>query len=201
MENKKNLFKKIEQIGGFFVVALLLFRFLFGTGLNGLLITALVLMAIYYMWFGFFIFTRASMLDLATPKSRSKFSAFMIASSILMGLVYSFCTISIVYGVFFYQGMNFMLGFSFLLVFFASSFTLVYHRLNREEGGYLRQFYRRSALLGLFCLAMWVTPVDTRLEVLFRKHPDFIEAYKNFRANPGDEQAEEHLKTVRSHFR
>jgi hypothetical protein len=201
MENKKNIFNKTERIGGLIVVALLLFRFLFGTGLNGLLITSLVLMAIYYMWFGFLIFTRASISDLATPKSRSKFSPFMIASSILMGLVYSFCTIAIVYGVFFYQGMNFMLGFSFLLVFFASSFTLFYHRLNLEEGEYLRQFYRRSALLGLFCLAMWITPVDARLEILFRKHPDFIEAYKNYRANPDDPQAEEQFKNVRSRFR
>jgi hypothetical protein len=74
MENKKNIFNKTERIGGLIVVALLLFRFLFGTALNGLLITSLVLMAIYYMWFGFFIFTRASISDLATPKSRSKFS-------------------------------------------------------------------------------------------------------------------------------
>jgi len=182
-------------------IGLLAFRFAFGTALNGLLITALVFLAIYYMWFGFFIFNRASLRDLATPKSRSKFTPFMVASGILMGLIYSFCTISIIYGIYFYQAMNFMLAAGFFFVLFATSFTLVYHRLNPQDAPYLRQFYRRSAILGLFCLFMWITPVDTRLQLLFRKHPDFIEAYKNYRINPDDPQAEERLKTARSLFR
>ncbi len=201
MENNKTTFKKIEYYGGLITLALLVFRFVFGTALNGLLITALVLMAIYYMWFGFFIFNRASLRDLATPKSRSKFTPFMIASGILMSLIYSFCTIAIIYGIYFYQAMNFMLATGFFFVLFATSFTLVYHRLNKEDAAYLRQFYRRSAILGLFCLFMWLTPVDTRLQILFRKHPDFIEAYKDYHANPGDTQAEERLKAARSLFR
>jgi len=186
---------------GLITIGLVMFRFAFGTALNGLLITAMVLLAIFYMWFGFFIFNRASLQDLATPKSRSKFTPFMVASGILMGLIYSFCTIAIMYGIYFYQGMNFMLATGFFFVVFATSFTLVYHRLNRQDAPYLRQFYRRSAILGLFCLFMWITPVDTRLQLLFRKHPDFIEAYKNYRANPNDSHAEESLKTARSLFR
>lgn len=201
MDNYNTVFKKIEFYMGLITIGLVAFRFAFGTALNGLLITALVLMAIYYMWFGFFIFNRASLVDLATPKSRSKFTPFMVASGILMGLIYSFCTIAIIYGIYFYQGMNFMLAAGFFFVVFATSFTLVYHRLNRQDAPYLRQFYRRSAILGLFCLFMWITPVDARLQLLFRKHPDFIEAFKNYRTNPDDPQAEERLKNARSLFR
>jgi hypothetical protein len=201
MKAKNTVFKKIELYGSLVTLALLLFRLIFGTGLNGLLITALVVMAIFYMGFGFFIFTGRTLRDLATPQSRSSFKPFRIASSILMGLVYSFCTIAILHGVFFYDSMNFMLAFAFFLTFLATSFTLVYHKLNPEDGPYLKQFYRRSAFLGLFCLIMWLTPVNTRLEVLFRKHPDFIEAYKDFRENPEDNQAEEALRRARSFFR
>lgn len=201
MEATKTIFRKIELYGWLISIALMLYRLIFGTGLNGMLITALVIMAIYYMWFGFFIFTGRSLRDLATPQSRKTFRPFRIASSILMGLVYSFCTIAILHGVFFYDSMNFMLAFAFFLTFLATSFTLVYHKLNPEDGPYLKQFYRRSAILGLFCLALWLTPVNTRLEVLFRKHPDFIEAYKQFKENPGDPQAEEALRQARSVFR
>ena len=201
MEATKTIFKKIELFLGLMTLALLLYRLLFGTGLNGMLITALVIMAIYYMWFGFFLFTGRSLRDLATPQSRKTFKPFRIASSILMGLVYSFCTIAILHGVFFYDSMNFMLAFAFFLTFLSASFTLVYHKLNPEDGPYLSQFYRRSAILGLFCLLMWLTPVNTRLEVLFRKHPDFIEAYKQFKENPNDPLAEEALRQARSVFR
>jgi len=201
MDRGKTIFGKIEYYGALISIGLLLYRFLFGTALNGLLITALVLIAIYYMWFGFFIFTKASLRDLATPKSRRKFSPFVIVSSIIMGLIYSFCTIAIIYGVYFYKAMNFLLAASFFLVFIASGFTLFYHWLNKDEGCFLRPFYRRSAILGLFCLFMWITPIDTRLHMLFRQHPDFIEAYKNHLANPNDEQAEERLKTAKGQFR
>ncbi|MEE4176292.1 MAG: hypothetical protein V2I46_02160 [Bacteroides sp.] len=201
MEQNNTLFKKIEFYGALVTLALLIYRVVFGTGLNGLLITALVVMAIYYMWFGFFIFSGRSLRDLATPQSRKRISPFRIASSILMGLVYSFCTIAILYAVFFYEAMNFMLAFAFFLSLLATGFTLVYHKLNPEDGPYLRQFYQRSAILGLLCLAMWITPVNTRLKVLFRQHPDYIEAYQNYRANPDDEQAEEALRKARSFFR
>lgn len=201
MDKSKNLYRKFEYYAALFTIALLLFRFLFGTALNGLLITALVLMAIFYMWFGFFIFTGASVRELATPKSRSKFTPFMLASSIVMGLIYSLCTIAIIYGVYFYQGMNFMLGLAFILVFFATAVIIFYRWFSHDHTSYLKQYFRRSAVLGLFCLFMWLTPVNTRLHILFRHHPDFIEAYKNHRANPDDPLAEEQLKNVRSHFR
>ena len=201
MEKGKTLYGKIEYYGALITMGLLLYRFTFGTALNGLLITSLVLMAIYYMWFGFFIFTKASLFDLARPQTRRQFSPFVIVSSIIMGLVYSFCTIAIIYGVYFYKAMNFMLATGFFLVLIASGFTLVYHWLNKNDAHYIRPFYRRSAILGLFCLFMWITPIDTRLHMLFRQHPDFIEAYKNHLANPNDEQAEERLKTAKGQFR
>lgn len=201
MKQTNTIFRKIELYGALITLALLFYRLIFGTGLNGMLITALVVMAIYYMWFGFFIFSGRSLRDLATPQSRRTLKTFRIASSILMGLVYSFCTIAILYAVFFYDAMNFMLAFAFFLTFLATSFTLVYHKLNPEDGPYLRQFYRRSAILGLLCLALWLSPVNTRLQVLFRKHPDFIEAYQKYKNNPGDPQAEEALRRARSFFR
>ena len=201
MVKGKTIYDKIEYYGALITMGLLLYRFMFGTALNGLLITSLVLMAIYYMWFGFFLFTKASLRDMVTTQTRRQFSPFVIVSSIIMGLIYSFCTIAIIYGVYFYKAMNFMLASGFFLVLIASGFTLVYHWLNKNDGHYLLPFYRRSAILGLFCLFMWLTPIDTRLHILFRQHPDFIEAYKNYQANLNNEQAEEQLKTARGQFR
>lgn len=201
MDKSKSIYRKIEYYGALFTIALLLFRFLFGTALNGLLITALVFMSIFYMWFGFFLFSKVKIRDLATPKSRSQFIPFVLGSSLIMGLVYSVGTIAIIYGVYFYQGMNFMLGLAFFLILISTAVILLYHWLRGDQSGHLRQFYRRSAILGLFCLIMWLIPINTRLQILFRNHPDFIEAYKNYRANPDDPNADERLRTARSLFR
>lgn len=198
---ERTMFKRIELALSIIIVFLLLFRFVFGTALNALLLPALVLQAIHYMWFGFFLFSRVSLRDLATPKSRSQVSVFMVISSIIMGILYSISIIAIVYGIFFYTGMNYILIVSVLFLFSATAITIFYHWLNEADRPLLSQYYKRSAILGIFCFMLWVTPVDLRLEVLFRKHPDFIEAYRYYRENPQSEEAKNRMSEARSYFR
>jgi len=198
---ERTTFKRIELIVALLVFVLLVFRFIFGTALNGLLLITLVFLAIYYMWFGFFLFSRVALRDLATPKSRSQVSAFMVISSMLMGIIYSIASIAIVYGVFFYGGMNFMLSVAFFLIVVATGLTLFYHWLNQADRPLLFQYYKRSAILGLFCLSLLITPVDTRLQVLFHNHPEFIEAFKEVRSQPDSDEAKNKLREARSYFR
>jgi len=198
---ERTVFKRIEIVGTIAIVLLILFRFLFGTSLNGVLLVVLVFQTIYYMWFGFFLFSRVSLRDLATPKSRNQVSPFMVISSIIMGLVYSVATIAMVYGLFFYQGMNVVLSGAVLLIILSSGITLLYHWLNVADRPLLKQYYKRSFILGAFCLALWLTPVDTRLEILFKDYPEFVEAYKNLRDNPDNEEAQQRLREARSYFR
>jgi len=198
---ERTVFKRIGIVGTIAIVLLILFRFLFGTSLNGVLLVVLVFQTIYYMWFGFFLFSRVSLRDLATPKSRNQVSPFMVISSIIMGLVYSVATIAMVYGLFFYQGMNVVLSGAVLLIILSSGITLLYHWLNVADRPLLKQYYKRSFILGAFCLALWLTPVDTRLEILFKDYPEFVEAYKNLRDNPDNEEAQQRLREARSYFR
>jgi len=198
---ERTVFKRIEIVGTIAIVVLILFRFLIGTSLNGALLVALVFQTIYYMWFGFFLFSRVSLRDLATPKSRNQVSPFMVISSIIMGLIYSVATIAMVYGLFFYQGMNVVLSGAVLLIILSSGITLLYHWLNVADRPLLKQYYKRSFILGAFCLALWLTPVDTRLEILFKDYPEFVEAYKNLRDNPDNEEAKQRLREARSYFR
>jgi hypothetical protein len=198
---ERTILKRIERIGAMVVVFLVILRVWLGTEMNGILLTSLMLMAILYMWAGFFLFSRVSLRDLATPASRSQVSPFMIASSIIMGLIYSFCTLGVTFGIFFYSGMNFMLSASFFLLLATTAITLIYHWLNDADRPLLWQYYKRSAVLGLLCLTIWVIPVDTKLQFLFREHPQFIEAYRDYRENPDNPVVYERLKEARSYFR
>ncbi len=193
--------KRIEltaiAITGLFIVL----RLLFGAFLNAPLMVMLVLLSIYYLWFGFFLFNNVTNEQLLSKHGRNKFNIFNISSSIIMGVVYSFSVISIMFALFFYSGMNLVLGSAFFLLFLSLVFSFVYHKHYNVDKNYLYQFIIRSAAYGIICLFLFLAPVDKRLEALFHNHPEFIEAYKNYRENPDDPKAEDELRRQRNTFR
>lgn len=192
---------RTEKYFALVVVILLGYRITFGVALDFFLLTAITLMAVFYLWFGFFLFNKAMPLDLVDRHKRSVYTGFRTVSSILMGLVYSVCLIAILYAVFFYPRMQFMLGFSVFLLSASLMLTLVYHWLNRSDKPFLMQYYRRTAILGTLILITLIIPVDKRLEILYDDYPGFVEAYREYRENPDSFEALEKLRGERSKFR
>jgi len=94
-----------------------------------------------------------------------------------------------------------MLGLSFFIIFLSLTFSVIYDKYYKVDKQYLFQFYIRSAIYGIICLFLLLTPVERRAEILFRDHPEFVEAYKNYRENPEDPEAEEELRKQRNRFR
>ncbi len=193
--------KRVELTGIIITGLLIVLRIVFGTFFNASLMVMLVLMAIYYLWFGFFLFNNVTHEQLFTKHDRGKFNLFNISSSIIMGVVYSFTVISIMFALFFYSKMNLMLGSSFFLLLMSLIFSIIYQNYYNVEKKYLHQFYIRSAAYGIICLFLLLTPVEKRLKVLFSDHPNFIEAYLDYRENPDDPKAEEELRKQRNRFR
>lgn len=199
--NKSTSIATIEKFGLTAIALLLCFRIFFNTHLNIFLLSGITLLAVFYLWFGFFLFTKALPLDLIDKRKRAVFTPFKITSSIIMGVVYSLSLIAILYAFFFYPRMQLMLAFSFSLLVISTCLLIVYHRLNRSEWPYVKQFYTRSFLLGLFVLLILIVPVETRLDILYKDHPGFIEAYKDYHNDPNSTEALEKLRDERSKFR
>lgn len=193
--------KSVEKAGAFITGALLLFRVFFGMALDSYLLIGITLFAIFYLWFGFFIFTNAIPLDILDRRKRAEFTPFVITSSIFMGAVYSLGTISILYAIYFYPQMQLMLWFAFLLLLLSGAAMYLYNRLNPEKQVFCRQYFYRSAAYGVIILLLLVIPVETRLNVLYRKHPDFIESYMEYRKNPDVPENLQRLREERSRFR
>ena len=97
--------------------------------------------------------------------------------------------------------MEFMLGFSTALVLISLGLISLYYWFHRFEWIFLKQFFIRSAVIGTIILMFAYVPLDSRLKVLYRKHPGFIEAYKAYHADPGSEEALNLLREERSKFR
>ena len=95
------LVKKIEKIGQLVAGLLIFYRLIFGTSLDFFLLTSITMLAVYYLWMGFFIFTNAIPSDIIDRKKRAALTPLKIAVSIAMGVVYSVCIITILYAIFF----------------------------------------------------------------------------------------------------
>ncbi len=201
MKKQVTLINKTERFGGLLVMVLITARILIGIELNVALRLSLTLLSVFYMWFGFFIFNRTVPTDLITRKKNLLLNPFRITSSILMGLLYSFCTISLIFSFYFLKGMHLLVGLSTILVILATLLMGAYQWLTKADATYLRQFYLRSALFAILGITFLATPLQTRLEILYGKHPDFVEAYLNYTNNPQEDQAIENLREVRSRFR
>lgn len=193
--------KRIELYTIIITAILIGLRLIFGAFFNASLMVMLVMLAIYYMWFGFFLFNNVTHEQLISKHERTRFNLFNISSSIIMGVVYSFTVISVMFALFFYARMDMMLGIAFFLVFLSLVFSFFYDKHYHVDKKYITQFYIRSAAYGVICLFLLVTPVEKRLEVIFHNHPEFIEAYKAYRENPDDPQAENELRRQRNRFR
>ncbi len=192
--------RKFEKIGGAIVFLLFLLRIFVGTEFNVVLRLGLLTLSLFYLWFGFFLFNRIGFSDLLKKEARSKLNAFTISAGIVMGIVYSFCILSIIYVIYFYALMQFLVATAAVGVIAATFLLGVYNTLHMPIQKFYNQFYKRSLIIGSVIIALWLTPIDKRLEILFKNHPDFIEAYKEYRLDPSETNYEK-LKEARSLFK
>jgi hypothetical protein len=194
-------FSRIERTGSVLAAVLLCYRTVFNTQLDIFLLSVITLMAVFYLWSGFFLFTNALPFDIVDKKKRSAFTPFRITTSIIMGFIYSLSLISILYAYFFYPRMQLMLNLSFILLLISAAVITFYLYNNKDELLFVKQFYRRSVILGTFIFLIIIIPLETRLEILYNKHPGFIQAYIEYRKTPDSPETIEKLRSERSKFR
>ncbi len=201
MNNKDTLVNKFEKAGLATVIIIWVLRAAIGPMFNFTLLLTTTLLAIYYLWFGFFIFNKMQPLDLLYQHQHSHISRFHIVVGIVMGVVLSYSLIAIIFGFLFFPGIqNAMISAAVLLLLFTLS-VLACDMVKKRHRELCRRFYQRAAIVGVILTALLFTPLETRLSILFRDHPDFREAYLEYRENPDDKEAVERLRDERSKFR
>ncbi len=195
--------RKFEKPIGVVIVLLVLYSLFFGFEIN-LYVTlriGLIVVCIFYLWFGFFLFNRINFEDLLKKEVIRKLNVFKVSAGITMGVVYSFCTLAIMFSIYFYAGMNTLLGIAIIALISATALIGIYNTLNMPMQKFYNQFYRRSLVIGVFLLFIWFFPVEKRLSALYKNYPEFIEAYTNYQENPDDKKAEQKLREARNLFK
>jgi hypothetical protein len=195
--------RKFERTGGIIALGLFLYSAFFGFDINFyvLLRVGLIIMSIFYLWFGFFLFNRIGFTDLLRKEVRVKISAFKMTAGMVMGMVYSFCILAVMFGVYFYSHMGFMLAAAAISLLSSTLLIGVYNTLNMPLQSFYNQFYRRSLIIGIILFAIWFTPWEKRLEYLYKNYPEFVEAYQKHRKTPNEPGVKEAIKEARSLFK
>ncbi len=201
MGNNNTLISKFEKAGLVTVITVWLLRAWLGPGMNYTALVGTTLLSVYYLWFGFFIFNKLKPLDLLRQETTRKLSRFSITASIIMGVIISYTLIAILFGIFFFPGMQAVMVSAFTILVAFSLYIAVYQKLRKRRSEFCTRYFKRAALIGFFLLVLIAMPMEKRLSIFFRDHPGFIEAYLEYRQNPGSEEATDRLREERSRFR
>jgi len=201
MNNKDTLVNKFEKAGLVTVLIIWILRGAVGPAFNFALLITTTLLAIYYLWFGFFVFNKMQPLDLLYQKHHRAISRFHIAAGILMGIVLSYSLIAILFGFHFFPGMKTALISGGIILLFFTIFIAAYHSVKKRHQEICKRFYSRAAIIGFVLALLLFSPVDMRLSILFKDHPEFQEAYLEYLENPEDDKSIERLREERSKFR
>ncbi len=201
MKGNETLIDKLEKAGLVTVIIIWLLRVWLGPVLNFALLVTTTLLAVYYLWFGFFIFNGIQPLDLLQRHVRQMFNPFRITTSILMGFIMSYLLIAILFGFYFFPGSPAVMASAFGMLMAFMLALLFFYFIKRREVPHGRKFYIRTGLLLVGLLMLWLPPVEDRLNLLYREYPEFVEAYMEHMESPECPDAEERLREERSRFR
>ncbi len=193
--------RRIEITALVLISALILFRLFAGMQLHVILRILLVLISIFYMWFGFFLFTKMTVTDLSCSNKRKNLSPMKITGSITAGFIYSLSFIAIIHTLDFYKGMHFLPGLAFFLNLGVLGIVFFIFFMKKEKDPFFIQFIKRSSVMVVLFMIILLTPVGKRLAILYKDHPGFIEAYTAYMEDPDNPEKLNHLREERSAFR
>ncbi len=201
MKRPDTIINKLEKAGAITVIAVIGLRFFWGPLYNFPLLVGTSLLAVFYLWFGFFVFNKIQPLDLLYLEVRQTITPYKIIAPTLMGVVTSYALLAVIFGLFFYPGMQFMIVSTLIILIVFNTTIIALEYIRKSFHACSMRIYIRSAVLVLAMLALLIPPDEARLKVLFKHHPEFIEAYLDYQENPADEANLERLREKRSHFR
>ncbi len=201
MRQSDTLINKFEKAGIVTVLVVIGIRIWHGPETNFLLLVTTTILSIYYLWLGFFIFTGHKLFDLLDKSVVRHIKPLHIYIGIIMGILTSYALIAVLFGFFFYPSTHFLLGSAFVILTAFMLFLIVFQIVKRKWMTFFHRFYYRAVLFATILALLWLTPLETRLNMFFKEHDDFIEAYLNYTDNPDDEEALQRLRDERSRFR
>ncbi len=201
MHKRDTIINQLEKAGLITVILIWILRAWFGPVFNFTLLVTTTLLAVYYLWFGFFIFNKLQPADLLQHQVRQSITPFQVTTSILMGMITSYALIAIIFGFFFFPGIQMAIISAFVLIVVFTCFMLFHQIIKKKQLFFCKRYYIRIIVIGFFLILLGAPPLEYRLQLLFKDYPEFQQAYLDYRNNPDCEETKNRLREERSQFR
>ncbi len=201
MKVKDTIINKFEKAGMVTVIVIMLLRIWLGPITNTSLLVFTTLLSIYYLWFSFFIFNKLAPLQMLNKGIVQSLYPFQIYITIIMGIILSYALIAILAGFMFFPLMHKIMFWAFVALTGFTIYLALYQIITKKDLLFLQRYYYRAALYIVLLGLLLIPPVEKRVEILYKDHPEFIEAYLEWLENPDDEEVQERLRDIRSRFR
>tara|TARA_B100000780_G_C21122411_1_gene454784 strand:+ start:1782 stop:2369 length:588 start_codon:yes stop_codon:yes gene_type:complete len=178
--------RKVEILLGiitFIALTLNLFNIPYGEGLT---VLSLLLVSMLYFAFGFALFNKVGLRDLAKKDAFKGISQNRIIGAVLIGLSLSTAVIGILFKIQSWPGSSFNLGLGLFGLLIGSIVGLI--KYQKTNSPYYTSIFKRVGFYGSIAFVLMLIPNITWLEFREREHPEYIEAVKRAWDDPENQE-------------
>ena len=178
--------KKTERILLIIALVAILLKFMLIAG-SGLLITlALLSLAIIYYLLSFAFFNNTPLKEIFKKQSYNGISVLRIIGTIGFGLSLSTVVVGILFVLQSWNGGRMYL-LSGLITLLLCTIVAIFRWIKNRSNSY-NVLFSRAAIMGCIGLLLQLTPEMTLFKVLHRNHPAYVEAVRNLKNDPNNEE-------------
>lgn len=178
--------KRTELIMAAVALIALVLNLMLIPGSTSVLTLTLLLFTVFYLVFGFAILNGIGLKTIFRKESYRGISGLRIVLAVLLGYGLASASAGVLFGLQNMEGAGIMLTSSLLQLIFFSLLVLIEFLISKSD------FYKRTlpriAVWGGLVLVLSILPTDAILEFKYRNYPEYLEALKNERADPGNQQ-------------
>lgn len=182
----------VEKVLGVLIMLSLFMKFNLWVGGMLLAVLSFSMLSFLYYPLGFALINGLRFRDAFKKESFKSISTRRIVGGVATGFVLSHLLIAILFKIQYWPGADLMLKTSLISAALLLLISLV--RFLKNKDAYYTRIFKRISIIGGFALFLFVVPDLTIVQLQFRNHPKYIEAFEEFQSSPNNKEAQKNLR-------
>jgi len=178
--------KILERILAIGIVVALVLKFSLIPGGDIIAFSMMLVLACLYYPLGFLFFNQIRLRDIFRKVAYQDVTALRIILAIVTGLGLSTIVVGSLYKLLNYAGADAMLLIGLIVTVVVLVISLTFFLKNKDTNS--KFILWRVSVIGVIGIVLLLTSELSIVKFQYRNHPDYITAYTNYLANPGNEE-------------
>jgi magnesium-transporting ATPase (P-type) len=185
----------VEKIVLTVIILVIALKYFSIPGAAALLIVLLMTLSLFYMGLSVVLFNNVTLDDLNKGISKKGISRNRILGSVFTGFALSVIVIGVLFKIMLWQGSGANLLAGMLAIFIPLAVSIIKYS-SLKDSFYLNVIKRTSVAI-IVAVSFYLMPVEYLWNVYYKDAPEYIEALKKAKENPGDYELKEDVNTER----